>query len=70
MEITAQGFRNRIAHRKVSNSHSRVMKLSNGQLLTTIPREVARWKHIDKATLLKWSDAGENRVLIEVIAEP
>ncbi len=65
-----QDFRKKRTHKIVAKDHSRVMRLGNGQLIATVPREIARWKHIDKATLLKWSDAGANRVLIEVVVEP
>lgn len=46
-----------------------VIQLKNRQFLTTLPREVARWKHIDKGSLLKWSDGGLNRIIIEVVKE-
>ena len=70
METELPNYRARRAHKVVSKGHTRVMRLSNGQLIVTIPREIARWKHIDKGALLKWSDAGANRILIEVLAEP
>ncbi|MCL5238873.1 MAG: hypothetical protein M1286_00145 [Candidatus Marsarchaeota archaeon] len=44
-----------------------VGQLKNGQFLTSVPAEIARWKHIGKGTLLKWSDAGQNRILIEIV---
>ena len=43
------------------------MRLGNGQLLATVPREISRWKHIEKGTVLKWSDAGQDRILIEIL---
>jgi len=45
------------------------MQFSNGQILVTVPREIARWKHISKGTLLRWSDGGENRIIVEVLSE-
>ncbi len=60
-------YRKRRVHKVVSRSSTRVMKLSNKQLLVTVPREIAKWKRIEKGTLIKWSDGGINRVIIEVI---
>jgi len=37
--------------------------------LVTVPREIARWKHISKGTLLRWSDGGENRIIVEVLKD-
>jgi len=45
------------------------MQFGNGQILVTVPREIARWKHIGKGTLLRWSDGGENRIIVEVLSE-
>jgi len=45
------------------------MQFKNGQILVTVPREIARWKHISKGTLLRWSDGGKNRVIVEVLSE-
>ncbi len=59
----------RRSHKRGQKNESRAMKLSNGQLITTVPREISRWKHIDKATLLKWSDGGPGRVIIEIVPE-
>ena len=59
-------YRKRRTHKVVSRSSTRVMQLSNKQLLVTVPREIARCKHINKGTLVKWSDGGENRVILEV----
>ncbi|VVB81973.1 Uncharacterised protein [uncultured archaeon] len=59
----------RRTHKIVSREHSHVLMLKNGQCLATIPRELTRWKKIGKGTLLKWSDAGSNRLLIEVVQE-
>ena len=59
-------YRKRRTHKVVLRSSTRVMQLSNKQLLVTVPREIARWKHINKGTLVKWSDGGENRVILEV----
>ncbi len=56
-------------HHNVARDTTRVMKLGNAQLLITIPAEIARWKKIGKGTLLKWSDAGQDRVLVEVKEE-
>ncbi len=56
-------------HRKIDKDHSRVMKLGNGQLLATVPREISRWKHIGKGTLLRWTDAGDGRILIEIVMD-
>lgn len=54
-------------HFRGKKDESRVVLLKNGQYITTVPRELTRWKRIGKGSLLKWSDAGENRVLVEVV---
>jgi len=56
-------------HKVAGRGKSRVMQFKNGQILVTVPREIARWKRIGKGTLLRWSDSGENRVIIEVLKE-
>ena len=56
-------------HKVAGRGKSRAMQFGNGQILVTVPREIARWKHIGKGTLLRWSDGGENRVIIEVLKE-
>ena len=63
-----QGFSlvRRRTHKVVARDHTRLIKLGNGQLIVTIPREVSRWKRIGKGTLLKWQDGGENRLIVEV----
>ena len=58
---------NKPQHRKIDKDHSRVMRLGNGQLMATVPREISRWKHIEKGTVLRWSDGGPGRILIEVL---
>ena len=60
-------YRMRRAHKRTTRDLSRVMKLSNGQFIITIPREMTRLKKIEKATLLKWSDGGQNRIIIEIV---
>lgn len=62
-----QEYRKRRTHKVISRDYTRIMRLSNGQLIVTLPREIGRWKHIDKGTLLKWSDGGLNRIIIEVV---
>ena len=44
-----------------------VIQLSNKQMIVTIPREITRWKRVGKGTLVKWSDGGLNRVIIEIL---
>ena len=56
-------------HKVAGRGKSRVMQFGNGQILVTVPREIARWKHISNGTLLRWSDGGENRVIVEVLSE-
>lgn len=53
----------------VARDHTRVIKLGNGQFIVTIPRELCRWKHVNKGTLLKWQDGGGNRFIVEVIPD-
>ncbi len=67
MENEPVSYRSRRTHKPVARDCSRVMRLSNGQFLVTVPREITRWKHIGKGTLLKWSDAGPGRVILEVV---
>jgi hypothetical protein len=68
METELLNYRQRRTHNVVSGDHTRVMKLSNGQFIVTIPREVARWKYAGKGTLLKWFDGGMNRVIVKILA--
>lgn len=69
METELLNYRARRVHKVVSKDHTRVMQLGNGQLLATVPRELSRWKNISKGTLLKWSDGGQNRIIIEITKE-
>lgn len=56
-------------HKPTSHDRTRAMQLGNGQILITIPRLIASMKGIGKGTLVKWSSAGEGRLLIEVVGE-
>ena len=56
-------------HKVAGRGKRRAMQLKNNQILVTVPREIARWKHIGKGTLLRWRDGGENRVIVEVLKE-
>jgi len=56
-------------HKIVGRDKSRAMQFGNGQILVTAPREIARWKHISKGTLLRWSDGRGNRIIVEVLSE-
>lgn len=62
-------YRKRRTHTMVARDQTRVIQLSNKQLLVTVPREIARWKRVSKGSLLKWSDGGLNRILLEVSNE-
>ena len=42
------------------------MKLGNGQIITTIPKELTRMYKIDKGTLLKWSDSVCMRIFYQI----
>ena len=53
-------------HKVVDRDHTRVIKLGNWQFIITIPRELCRWKHVNKGTLLKWQDGGGNRLIVEI----
>jgi len=55
------------AHKVAGRDKSRAMQFKNGQILVTVPREITRWKHIGKGTLLRWSDGGKNRIIVEVL---
>jgi len=65
----AQVLLSKRTHKVTGRDRSRVMQFGNGQILVTVPREIARWKHIGKGTLLRWSDGGENRIIVEVLGE-
>jgi len=65
----AQVLLSKRTHKIAGRDKSRVMQFGNGQILATVPREIARWKHIGKGTLLRWSDGGENRIIVEVLSE-
>ncbi|MDE1871192.1 MAG: hypothetical protein KGI06_03050 [Candidatus Micrarchaeota archaeon] len=60
-------YRKRRTYNVIAKHYTRVMRLSNGQFIVTIPRELTRWKNIGKGTLLKWSNGGENRLIVEII---
>jgi len=36
-------------HKILGRDKSRAMQSGNGQILVTVPREIAMWKHISKA---------------------
>ena len=48
----AQTLLAKCTHKIVGRDKSRAMQFGNGQILVTVPREIARWKHISKGTLL------------------
>jgi hypothetical protein len=56
-------------HKVAGRDKSRVIQFKNDQILVTAPREIERWKHIGKGTLLRWPDGGENRIIVEVLSE-
>lgn len=62
-----QDYRKRRTNKVESRDKTHVIQLSNQQLIVTIPREIARWKHIRKGTLVKWSDGGQNRIIVELV---
>lgn len=64
-----QSFRAKRQHQHQARDLTRATQLGNGQYLTTIPREITRWKKISKGSVLKWSDAGSGRILLEIIAD-
>lgn len=68
MENERIDYRSRRTH-PVARDCSRVMQLSNGQFLVTVPREITRWKRIGKGTLVRWSDGGPDRIIIDVLQE-
>lgn len=59
-------FGNNKQHQRSKADHSVVMQLGNGQYIITLPKHVAAFKGIQKGTIVKWSDAGINRILIEI----
>ncbi len=54
-------------HNRLSKDLTRAMVLNGTQRIVTIPREMCRWKKIEKGAVLKWSDAGPGGLLIEVL---
>ncbi len=67
MENELGDYRKRRQHKIESRDKTRVIQLSNRQMIVTIPREITRWKYIGKGTLLKWSDGGLSRIIMEVL---
>jgi len=61
----AQALLAKRTHKVAGRDKSRAMQFGNGQILVTMPREIARWKHIGKGTLLRRWDCGENRIIVE-----
>ncbi len=57
-------------HQRGKKNESRVVVLKSGQHITTLPRFIVDRLHINKGDKLEWSEAGERRVLIEIITEP
>jgi len=55
----AQALLVKCKHKVADRGKSRAMQFKNGQILVTVPREIARWKHIGKGTLLRRLDSGE-----------
>ncbi len=53
--------------RRKGREYSRAMKFGNGQIVITIPRELTRVYKIGNGTLFKWSEAGQGRILVEVV---
>jgi len=51
-------------HKVAGRGKSRAMQFGNGQILVTVPREIARWKHIGKGTLLSYSAAMKDERII------
>ena len=49
----AQALLAKRTHKVAGRDKSRAMQFGNGQILVTMPREIARWKHIGKGTLLR-----------------
>jgi hypothetical protein len=54
--------------RRKGREYSRAMLLGNGQVITTVPRELTRMYKIGKGSLFKWTEAGPGRILIELQA--
>jgi len=48
----AQTLLTKRTHKVAGRDKSRAMQFGNGQILVTVPREIARWKHISKGTML------------------
>lgn len=47
--------------------YSRALKLGNGQVITTVPRELTRMYKIEKGTLFRWSEGGPDRIVVEIV---
>ncbi len=60
----AEWAKNAQPHKK--KDQTVLMEMHNGQFLTTMPREIVRWKKLAKGAVLKWSDGGPNRITIEL----
>jgi len=54
---------------RLTRERTHIARLKNGATLTTIPKWLAEKLDINKNTLLKWSYAGSDRILIEIIKE-
>lgn len=52
-------------HMRGQSGQSIVMQLGNGQLLITVPKILAGFKGIRKGAVLKWSDGGPGRLILE-----
>lgn len=67
MEIQTQKTRRLRTGLKKNITH--IGKLKSGSLITVIPRFLVEKKDITNIHLLKWSDGGENRILVEITSE-
>lgn len=56
-------------HKRGKSDQSVVMQLGNGQFIVTLPKYVASWKGIAKGAVIKWSDGGPERILVEIVKE-
>lgn len=62
-------FWNKKQHQRLPGNRSRVMQLGNGQLIVTLPKQIAEWKRARKGSVIRWEDGGGDRIVcvVEVV---
>jgi len=47
----------------------KIQKLPNGQLVITIPKQIALLKQLDKGSIISFEDLDRNAIIIKIVRE-